>query len=246
MKRRLFEDLVVSAPARGFGRRIALVPLSVAAHAAVVALALLVPVLTPGDLPPTVEAAPRVGWPEPSPPRPTPPPDTPARVDRSWRRHASSQEAAPPSVPTVGPPVTVGEPSDLPIDVDAPPPCFSDCDGPTGPPRGNGLDDSGTGPGTDGTPVRISSGIKEPRRVVYVPPIYPEIARSARVESTVILDCTIDRDGRVIDARVLRGHPLLDEAALAAVRRWVYMPTLLNGVPVPVLMTVTVRFVIQR
>ena len=94
--------------------------------------------------------------------------------------------------------------------------------------------------------MRISSGIKEPRRVAYVAPVYPDIARAARVEGIVILDCTIDRDGRVIDARVLRGHPLLDEAALAAVRRWAYMPSLLNGVPVPVLMTVTVRFVLQR
>ena len=59
---------------------------------------------------------------------------------------------------------------------------------------------------------------------MYVAPVYPEIARVARVEGIVVVDCTIDGDGRVIDARVLRGHPLLDEAALAAVRRWVYMP----------------------
>src|SRR5207245_10030260 len=92
----------------------------------------------------------------------------------------------------------------------------------------------GVGPGTDGALVRVSAGIKEPRRVVYVAPVYPDLARAARVEGIVIVDCTIDRDGRVIDARVLRGHPLLDQAALSAVRRWVYVPTLLHGLPGPV------------
>ena len=58
----------------------------------------------------------------------------------------------------------------------------------------------------------------------------------------VILECTIATDGRVIDVRILRGHPLFDAAAAAAVERWVYKPTLLNGVPVSVLMTVTVVF----
>jgi periplasmic protein TonB len=246
MKRRLFEDLVVSAPARGLGRRIALVPLSVAAHAVVVALALLVPVLAPGDLPPTVHAGPIIDYATiPTTPRPTPP--SPVRVGEPSRRHDSMQDPAPAAAPAPGPLVSVVEPGNTPTDFDAPPRCFSDCDGPPGP--ATSTDDrggTGVGPGTGEAPVRVSSGIKEPRRVVYVPPVYPDIARAARVEGIVIVDCTIDRDGRVIDARVLRGHPLLDEAALAAVRRWVYMPTLLNGVPVPVLMTVTVRFVLQR
>jgi len=59
------------------------------------------------------------------------------------------------------------------------------------------------------------------------------------------LEITIGPDGKVSDARVLRSIPLLDQAALDAVRQWVFTPTLLNGVPVPVIMTVTVNFTLQ-
>ncbi len=65
---------------------------------------------------------------------------------------------------------------------------------------------------------------------------------SSRVEGTVVVECTIDVTGRVSKARVLKGVPLLNEAVIKAVKQWVYTPTLLNGVPVPVVMTVTVRF----
>ena len=58
----------------------------------------------------------------------------------------------------------------------------------------------------------------------------------------VILECTISPQGKVSDVKVLRGIPLLDAAAIEAVKQWVYSPTLLNGVPVPVIMTVTVNF----
>ncbi len=85
------------------------------------------------------------------------------------------------------------------------------------------------------------------RRVtVYVAPIYPEIARAARVSGTVVVECTIDPSGRVVDARVITGHALLNESALDAVRQWRYEPTRLNRVPVAVLMTVTVRFIPHR
>jgi protein TonB len=58
----------------------------------------------------------------------------------------------------------------------------------------------------------------------------------------VILEARIEPDGRVLNARVLRSIPLLDEAALEAVRQWEFTPTLLNGSPVPVLMTLTIQF----
>ena len=61
----------------------------------------------------------------------------------------------------------------------------------------------------------------------------------------MILEATIGPDGRVQDVKVLRSIPLLDQAALDAVRQWVFTPTLLNGVPVPVIMTVTVQFTLQ-
>ena len=62
------------------------------------------------------------------------------------------------------------------------------------------------------------------------------------MQRVVILEATISPQGKVTDIKVLRGIPLLDQAAVEAVRQWVYTPTLLNGVPVPVIMTVTVNF----
>ena len=91
-------------------------------------------------------------------------------------------------------------------------------------------------------PVRISSGIKPPARIKDVAPVYPEIARRARVQGVVILEAIIGVDGRVEQARVLRSVPLLDQAAVNAVQSWEYTPTLLDGRPVPIIMTVTVNF----
>jgi periplasmic protein TonB len=95
-------------------------------------------------------------------------------------------------------------------------------------------------------PVRLHSGIRAPKKTVVVAPVYPPAARIARVEGLVILEAVIDAGGRVESARVLRSQPLLDEAALAAVRRWQFTPAELNGVAVPVVMTVTVDFVLQE
>ena len=94
-------------------------------------------------------------------------------------------------------------------------------------------------------PVRPGGVITAPMRVKDVPPVYPPIAQSARVQGDVIIEATIGPDGKVQDARVLRSVPLLDQAAVTAVRSWEYTPTLLNGQPVPVIMTVTVRFRLQ-
>lgn len=92
------------------------------------------------------------------------------------------------------------------------------------------------------TIVRAGGAIREPRKIVNVQPVYPDIARDAGIQGLVIIEATIDERGSVIDARVLRSQPLLDGAALAAIRQWRYTPTLLNGVPVRVLMTVTINF----
>jgi protein TonB len=95
-------------------------------------------------------------------------------------------------------------------------------------------------------PIRPGGDVSFPERTTYVPPVYPEVARAARVEGTVILEATIDAAGVVRDVRVLRSVPLLDQAAIAAVRQWRYRPTHLNGVPVPVLLTVTVTFTMRQ
>jgi protein TonB len=94
-------------------------------------------------------------------------------------------------------------------------------------------------------PVRLHSGIKAPVKVNDVMPLYPTLARDARVQGVVILEAVVDASGRVESARVLRSIPTLDEAALDAVRQWRFTPALLNGEPVPVVMTVTVRFTLE-
>ena len=70
-------------------------------------------------------------------------------------------------------------------------------------------------------------------------------ALSMRARGTVILDITIDAAGRVADARILQSIPVFDQAALDAVRQWEYEPSILNGVPVAVLVTVVLDFHIQ-
>ncbi len=94
--------------------------------------------------------------------------------------------------------------------------------------------------------VRAIGDVKPPRLVRRIEPDYPAIAREARIEGTVILEATTDVYGRVTGVRVLRSVALLDEAALAAVRQWVYEPLMVNGRPRPVTFTVTVRFVLQK
>jgi TonB family protein len=95
------------------------------------------------------------------------------------------------------------------------------------------------------TAVRVGGAIKEPKKLKDVRPDYPAIAQQARVQGVVILECTISGEGKVTDVKVLRSIPLLDYAAQDAVRQWEFTPTLLNGVPVPVIMTVTVNFSLQ-
>jgi periplasmic protein TonB len=94
-------------------------------------------------------------------------------------------------------------------------------------------------------PRRLHSGIRAPDKVVNVTPIYPAVAREARREGVVILEAVIDASGNVTSARVLRGDPLLDQAALDAVQQWKFKPATLNGEAIPVVMTVTVQFKLQ-
>jgi TonB family protein len=90
--------------------------------------------------------------------------------------------------------------------------------------------------------VRVGGAIQVPTKTKDVRPVYPPIAQAARVQGAVIVEAVIGVDGSVTDARVLRSIPLLDEAALDAVKQWEFTPTLLNGRPVAVIMTVTVNF----
>jgi TonB family protein len=93
--------------------------------------------------------------------------------------------------------------------------------------------------------VRVGGKVRPPKKIKDVKPVYPEAAKTARVAGIVIIEATIGADGKVIDAKVLRSIPMLDQAAINAVRQWEFTPTLLNGAPVPVVMTVTINFTLK-
>ncbi len=91
-------------------------------------------------------------------------------------------------------------------------------------------------------PIRVGGRVKAPQ-IVYGPqPIYPALARHAKVQGDVLIDAVIDPEGRVVEMRLVSGHPLLVEAALNAVKQWRYQPTLLNDEPVSIQLVVIVQF----
>jgi len=95
--------------------------------------------------------------------------------------------------------------------------------------------------------VKIMGEIKPPKPIKIVKPSYPEIARKAKVEGVVILNVRTDEYGRVVRAKILRGKdPLLNDAAIDAVKQWIYEPFILNGKPRQVVFTATVQFKLKQ
>jgi TonB family protein len=91
----------------------------------------------------------------------------------------------------------------------------------------------------------VAGRIGPPTKTKNVAPVYPRSAQSARTQGTVVVEATIGPDGKVASARVTKSIPQLDQAALDAVRQWEYTPTLVDGKPVPVTMTVSVDFTLK-
>jgi TonB family protein len=90
--------------------------------------------------------------------------------------------------------------------------------------------------------VKVTDAIPPPKLIKKMNPVYPEAARQAGVEGVVILEARIDVEGRVKNVRILRSVPLLDQAAIDAVRQWVYTPMIIDGQPKEAIFTITVRF----
>ena len=218
------------------------VPLSILVHAALIAVMIVVPLIVTGAVPevPIVLA---FAVPPELPDAPPPPP-APAPQAVAAQSHVSP-DAAPREAPDTIPP-EVERPR-----LAGPPPVVGGIDFGSGssPSVGTGIN-IGPPPPMPQPPappafVRPGGDIKVPRKIHHVAPIYPPIAQQAKVEGTVIIEAIIGVDGRVNDARVVGSKPLLDQAAIDAVLRWRFTPTLLNGVPVPVLMTVRVTFTLR-
>ncbi len=241
MQQRLFEDLIESDVVKHKTKQSYTLPVSIAIHALVLLLVVVVPLLTSQDLPePTSVVKAFFVEPAAAPP-PPPPPPPPAPRQQNQPRPVSTP------VPTenkfqapVETPEQVKPDEGIDLGVEGGVPGGVEGGVPGGVVGGvvGGLPDAPP----PAQAVRVGGQIKEPKKLKNVNPAYPDIAKQARVQGVVILECTISPQGRVTDVKVLRGIPLLDSAAIEAVKQWVYSPTLLNGVPVPVIMTVTVNF----
>jgi protein TonB len=241
MEQRLFQDLIESdvvAHKTGQGKTL---PVSLTLHGIALIFIIIVPLLQPAELPEPAAAV-KAFFVEPisaPPPPPPPPPPAPKRPDAPKPIPkpvmAETKFTAPVEVPEQ---IKPEEGLDLGVE-----------GGVSGGVEG-GVPGGVVGGVVGGLPdapapvqaVRVGGQIKEPKKLKHVAPNYPDIAKQARVQGVVILECTISPQGKVTDVKVLRGIPLLDAAAIEAVKQWVYTPTLLNGVPVPVIMTVTVNF----
>jgi protein TonB len=90
--------------------------------------------------------------------------------------------------------------------------------------------------------LTLSSGVTAGNLIAPIRPEYPFIAKAAHVEGTVVIDAIISRSGSIESTRVLRGPPMLQAAALTAVRQARYRPFLLNGQPTEVQTTITINF----
>jgi periplasmic protein TonB len=94
-------------------------------------------------------------------------------------------------------------------------------------------------------PQRIGGAVIASQLIKQVKPVYPPLAKAARVQGTVKFQATIGKDGTIQNLQMLSGPPLLVPAALAAVQQWTYKPTLLNGEPVDVITTIDVNFTLN-
>ena len=93
--------------------------------------------------------------------------------------------------------------------------------------------------------VRIGGNVQAAKMIYQVQPVYPQIAKTAHVQGTVILQVVVAKDGTVLDLKYLSGPALLMRSSMDAVRQWRYAPTLLNGEPVEVDTTVSVVFTLD-
>jgi protein TonB len=242
MQQRLFEDLLDSDVNAHRTKQGYTLPVSIGVHVLVLLAVVIIPLMTAEALPePTSVVKAFFVEPAAAPPPPPPPPPPAARA-AVQPRVASTPQPVPDNKFTapIDTPDQVKPDEGIDLGVEGGVPGGVEGGVPGGVVGGvvGGLPDAPPPPAA----VRVGGQIKEPKKLKNVAPAYPDIAKQARVQGVVILECTISPQGKVSDVKVLRGIPLLDAAAIEAVKQWVYSPTLLNGVPVPVIMTVTVNF----
>jgi protein TonB len=239
----MFNDLVESSVARSSTRKPWTVTVSVIVQFFLLGALILIPLLYTQALP---KAILRTILTPPAPPAAAPPSAQRISIRRPQSLGLESIFTAPPTIPNhVGMNREQAPPQDIGADAEIGVPDG----GSAGSPNdviGSILTEStpAAPPAPAPTPQRIrqSSGVQSAMLISQPLPVYPPLARQARIQGNVVLHAIISKDGRVEQLSVLSGHPLLIQAALEAVRQWRYQPTLLNGQPVEVDTTITVTF----
>jgi periplasmic protein TonB len=247
----LDETLIESDDRNARSRKWLLLPLSLLVHALVIAALVVVPLLLAENQLPDVKVTNILIL---APPRPTPPPPPPPPPPKRRGSGGANKAGA---KNTEKPPVYTGKlvaPFEVPVTIEEDDGSDFGVEGGVegGVPGGvlGGVEGGviggvlggvlgGTLP--DEQPVFVS-GKNIPKLIRQVKPEYPPEAYSARIQAVVIVEAATDIYGRVNRARIISGHPVFNEAALAAVRQWLYEPYIVGGVPRPIYFTVSMTF----
>jgi len=242
----LFQSLIMTEPEARAGRRSATMFASIALHSILVISVAILPLVFYDSLP--SQGALKAFFVTPlevtAPPPPPPPPPAAARAVVRTQPKVNVQQTqgfvAPIEVPTT---IRPEESLDLGVEGGVP-------GGVEGGVPGGVVGGVVGGLPTEAPPppakvVRIGGQIAPPRKIRNVEPVYPDLAKASRVSALLILEAEVDTRGYVRAVKVLRGHPLFDEAAIEAVKQWRYQPLLLNGEPTGFILTVTLNFNLQ-
>jgi protein TonB len=240
----MFDELVESSAVKKKTNKSWAVTLSVVVQTLILLVLILIPLIYTQALPKAMLSTLLIA-PPPPPPPPPPPQAAPVKVIKPVARLLTQGKLmAPRAIPKD---VAIFKEAELPPE----PPAGSGVIGGLG--GGDILGGLGGGssaaappPPPKAAPSRIKLGgqVQAAKIVAQPQPLYPALARQARIQGNVVLHAIIDKDGRVGQLEVVSGHPLLVQSALDAVKQWRYQPTQLNGDPVEVDTTITVSFVL--
>ncbi len=246
----MFEDLVESSPVPKKTNKPWTIVLSTLLQVTLLGILILIPLIYTEALPKTMLTTLLVA-PPPPPPPPPPPAATPVKVVKPVARLMQAGKLmAPRAIPKE---VNIIKEQDMPPDMGAVGVVGGVPGGVPGGQAGGVLGGIIGGVGSNLPPppkeapkrIRVGGQVQTAKLVNKVTPVYPPLAKQARIQGTVRLQAVIAKDGSVVELQVLAGHPLLVQAALDAVRQWRYHPTLLNGEPVEVVTTVDVIFTLS-
>ncbi len=246
----MFDDLVESSPVKKKTNKPWTIFLSTLLQFFLLTILILIPLIYTEALPKAMLTTLLVA-PPPPPPPPPPPAATPVKVVKPMARLMQAGKLmAPRAIPKE---VAMIKEQEIPPEVSSGAAIGGVPGGVPGGQAGGVLGGILGGVGSNLPPppkegpkrIRVGGQVQTAKLVNKVQPIYPPLAKQARIQGTVRLQAVIAKDGSVVELQVLQGHPLLVQAALDAVRQWRYQPTLLNGEPVEVVTTIDVVFTLS-